>query len=66
MDQFGVHMEFLWIIQILGIVFILKTYFSNLITPLDWASITENSRGYGENVSKTQTDTAVDCGLFST
>jgi hypothetical protein len=31
---------------------------------LDRASITENRRGYGENVSKTQTDTAMDRGLI--
>jgi hypothetical protein len=27
MDRFGVHMNFLWIIQILVLIYIIKTYF---------------------------------------
>jgi hypothetical protein len=37
MDQFGVHMHFLWIIQILWIVFILETHF--LIHFLDFITL---------------------------
>jgi hypothetical protein len=47
-------------------------YFKNSISnslfwfnnPLDWASITENSRGYGLNIPKTQRVPSVDGGLF--
>jgi hypothetical protein len=69
MDQFGVHMHFLWIIQILGIFFYIKNSFSNSFSwfynSLVGASNTEKYRGYGANISKTQRVPDVDGGLFS-
>jgi hypothetical protein len=40
--------------------------FIKIVWVLDWASITENSRGLGASVSKTQRVTGVDGGLFLT
>ena len=61
MDQFGVHMNFLQIKQVLTFIYALKSismiifYF---LKSLDRASITENSRGFHGKCPKTQTNTA--------
>jgi hypothetical protein len=68
MVQFGVHMHFLHIKQVSAIKYILEIYFlisfPDFPNSLDWATIAENSRGYGVNVSKTQGNTRVDRGLL--
>jgi hypothetical protein len=44
-------MNFLWIIQVLGFIFILKNSISNSFyqfnSVLDWASFSRECRGYG-------------------
>jgi hypothetical protein len=49
MVQFGVHMDFLQIKQVLVIIFFIKNafliYFLCFSSFLDWASNTENCRG---------------------
>ena len=55
MGQFGPNMNFLGIIQILTITFILKIDFYSLFLDffylLDWASISRESRGNGAKIS---------------
>jgi hypothetical protein len=51
MDLFGIIMNFLWITQVLGIVFTLKIHFLNYFISfshcLDWAPIKQKHRGNG-------------------
>ena len=58
MGKFGLHMNFLWIIQVLGFIFILKIefpiHFINFNSVLDWASNKPKRRGYFRRIPKTQ------------
>jgi hypothetical protein len=62
-------MNFLCILQVPRIVFVLKTKFYNHFSifyyPLDWASIFRKSRGLCLTRPKTQNTAAVDCGLIA-
>jgi hypothetical protein len=69
MDQFGLSMNFIWIKQVLGIVFILKFCFLNdfigFIHCLDYASIPKEFRGCCIKIPKTQNFSRQDYMLFS-
>ena len=68
MGKFGLHMNFLWIIQVLGFIFILKIefpiHFINFNSVLDWASNKPKRRGYFRRIPKTQISAARTAGLF--
>jgi hypothetical protein len=68
MDQFGVHMHFLWIKQVLVIIFSLKSIFlMNLFDFLIiWTerTITRKSRGPGAINPQTQSQSLRTAGLF--
>jgi hypothetical protein len=68
MDQIGVHMSILWILQVSAIKFVLETIFLTIflvfVNYLDRASNTENCRGLGANIPKTQRVPGVDGGLI--
>ena len=69
MEWFGVSMNFLWIIEVLAIIFLLKIYliiiFSDFI--MFWAgrTISREPRGYSTTNPETQRTVALDGGLFS-
>jgi hypothetical protein len=69
MDQFEVPMHFLWIIQIIWIVFILKTHFSihflDFITLWTGPHFLENARAFVKEFLRLSALYKVDCGLVS-
>jgi hypothetical protein len=58
MDQFGVHMDFLQIKQVLTFIYVLKNYFLNsfpgFINYQGWASNTGKRRGSTIKIPETQ------------
>jgi hypothetical protein len=67
MDYFGLKMNFLWILQVLAFIYILKIYFlfNFLVFLLSWIRRTkpEKPRVLGIIFPKTQSPTAQDGGL---
>jgi hypothetical protein len=66
MDQFGVHMNFIWIKQILAFIYALKSisiYFNGSSNLLDWASVIGKRRGWPVSFPQTQFNPELDRGL---
>jgi hypothetical protein len=67
MDQFGLNLKFLGIIQVSSIVFVLKIIFYNqfsiFIVLWTWRNIIGKYRGVNTKSPQTQSFFAVDCGL---
>jgi hypothetical protein len=67
MDQFGLNLKFLGIIQVSSIVFVLKIIFYNqfsiFIVLWTWRNIIRKYRGVNTKSPQTQSFSAVDCGL---
>jgi hypothetical protein len=70
MVQFGAKMNFLCILQVSRIVFVLKTNFHNYFTVFNllWTgrTISEKDRGYSTNIPETQRTVTVNRGLIQT
>jgi hypothetical protein len=68
MDQFGVHMNFLQIKQVLVIIFVFKIHFwiifSGFIIPWSGPQIPESAGALAQLKPKTQSNEEVDGGLF--
>jgi hypothetical protein len=54
MNKFGLHMNFLGILQVLANIFILKIHFLCIFLLLDWAHNYQNQQGSQRKFSKTQ------------
>jgi hypothetical protein len=67
MDQFGVHMNFLWYIQILALIFILKIYFPFIFLDflISWTGrqIPEKARASAQETRDSELPRQ-DCGLI--
>jgi hypothetical protein len=67
MDQFGVHMNFLWFIQVLAIIFALKRIFQRILSmfPVSWTACTKTGkrRGLFAIIPKTHSNIRMDGGL---
>jgi hypothetical protein len=61
-------MHFLWIIEVLAIIFPIKNLFINhflgFYYALDWASINGKRRGHGDKIPKTQCTLPQDDGFY--
>jgi hypothetical protein len=66
MTQFGISMNFLWFIQVLAIIFVLKSIskLNNwILRVVDWAHEFWKAQGLKRKFPETQSTPAVDHGL---